>query len=120
MTLDPQEARELLHAEREQALERRRAAEEHFVHDQAPDSPETNTIHPGDAAAAVRDRELAQTSLEQADADLQDADAALQRLEEGTYGRCEVDGEPIDEERLRAKPAARYCTAHQQDVEAQA
>jgi len=39
--------------------------------------------------------------------------AALQRLELGTYGRCEDCGEPIDERRLRALPATPFCTACQ-------
>lgn len=38
--------------------------------------------------------------------------AALARLEEGTYGVCEVSGEEIEEERLEADPAARTCKAH--------
>lgn len=38
--------------------------------------------------------------------------AALARLEEGTYGVCEVSGEEIEEARLEADPAARTCKAH--------
>ena len=38
--------------------------------------------------------------------------AALARLEEGTYGVCEVSGEEIEAERLEADPAARTCKAH--------
>jgi RNA polymerase-binding transcription factor DksA len=38
--------------------------------------------------------------------------AALQKIEQGTYGLCEVDGNPIEEERLLANPAARTCKAH--------
>ena len=36
--------------------------------------------------------------------------AALRRLEAGTYGRCEDCGDAIDERRLRALPATRFCT----------
>lgn len=39
-------------------------------------------------------------------------DAALTRLDEGRYGRCFVDGEPIPEARLAAKPWATTCIAH--------
>jgi DnaK suppressor protein len=39
-------------------------------------------------------------------------DAALRRLEEGRYGRCAVDGEPIPEARLEAIPWATTCVAH--------
>ena len=38
--------------------------------------------------------------------------AALSRIEEGRYGICEVSGEPIEEARLLANPAARTCTEH--------
>jgi len=41
-----------------------------------------------------------------------DVRAALARIEEGTYGTCEVAGEQIEEERLEADPAARTCKAH--------
>lgn len=37
---------------------------------------------------------------------------ALARIEAGTYGVCEVSGEPIEEDRLDADPAARTCKAH--------
>ena len=37
---------------------------------------------------------------------------ALHKIESGTYGICEVSGEPIEQERLEANPAARTCTAH--------
>lgn len=118
--LDLEEARELLHAQRDQAEQRRRAAQAVLADDR--ESAELNpaTEHPGDNAAHVVDREVAQTSLEQADADLGEIDAALARVADGSYGRCEVDGEPIDPERLRARPTARYCTVHQQQAEARA
>lgn len=38
--------------------------------------------------------------------------AALERIEKGTYGVCEVSGEPIEEDRLAADPAARTSKAH--------
>jgi DnaK suppressor protein len=38
-------------------------------------------------------------------------EAAIQRLEAGTYGQCEVCGKPIGAARLEAKPAARLCIA---------
>ena len=36
-------------------------------------------------------------------------DAALRRLESGTWGMCTRCGEPIDEARLRARPASTEC-----------
>jgi DnaK suppressor protein len=43
---------------------------------------------------------------------LDDVQRALGKLDAGTYGRCEVCGEPIAEDRLEALPAARFCMAH--------
>lgn len=37
---------------------------------------------------------------------------ALDRIDKGTYGICEVGGEQIEEERINANPAARTCKTH--------
>jgi len=37
---------------------------------------------------------------------------ALDKIEKGEYGLCEVCGEEIEEERLIANPAARTCKKH--------
>ena len=42
-------------------------------------------------------------------------DAATARLEEGSYGRCEVCMEPIPSARLEARPTARTCIQHAVD-----
>jgi len=44
---------------------------------------------------------------------------ALKRIEDGTFGRCVVDGEPIEEKRLEAIPWTPYCLRHQQQLEAE-
>ncbi|MES2006564.1 MAG: TraR/DksA C4-type zinc finger protein [Patescibacteria group bacterium] len=38
--------------------------------------------------------------------------SALKKIEDGTYGICEIDGEEIEEARLEANPAARTCLKH--------
>ena len=40
---------------------------------------------------------------------LQEINEALEKLESGTYGRCESCGGPISEARLEAMPAAKFC-----------
>ena len=40
-----------------------------------------------------------------------DIDRALAKVDEGTYGTCEVCGEPIPEGRLEALPWATRCVA---------
>ncbi|MEO6867382.1 MAG: hypothetical protein ABI200_05125 [Gaiellales bacterium] len=43
---------------------------------------------------------------------LEEIDAALQRMKDGTYGICEVDGDQIDFDRLQALPWARTHLKH--------
>ncbi len=40
---------------------------------------------------------------------------ALSKIENGTYGICEISGEQIESDRLDANPAARTCKAHIND-----
>ncbi|MEU6021842.1 TraR/DksA C4-type zinc finger protein [Micromonospora sp. NPDC047134] len=40
-----------------------------------------------------------------------DVDDALRRVDAATYGVCERCGQPIGDERLAARPFARYCMA---------
>jgi RNA polymerase-binding transcription factor DksA len=43
---------------------------------------------------------------------LDDVDGALVRLQDGTYGRCEVCDDGIADDRLAAEPTARTCERH--------
>ena len=45
--------------------------------------------------------------------------AALKRIDDGTYGLCAVDGEPIPEKRLEAIPWAARCMKHEEELERQ-
>jgi DnaK suppressor protein len=47
--------------------------------------------------------------LEDLESELRDVEHALHRLDDGTYGTCEVCGGPIGEARLEAAPATRVC-----------
>ena len=49
---------------------------------------------------------------------LQQVQDALQRIKGGTYGKCLVDGKPIEKKRLDAVPWAAYCAKHQAMLEA--
>jgi RNA polymerase-binding transcription factor DksA len=40
---------------------------------------------------------------------------ALEKIDEGTYGICEVGGEPIAPERLEANPSALTCIEHSEE-----
>jgi RNA polymerase-binding transcription factor DksA len=65
--------------------------------------------HLGDTATAMFDRELDGGLEEGAQQTLAEIDSALRRIDEGTYGTCEVCGKPIAPERLAAIPWARRC-----------
>ena len=43
---------------------------------------------------------------------LAEIEHALEKMDAGTYGLCEADGEPIPEGRLEAMPATRFCIDH--------
>jgi DnaK suppressor protein len=49
---------------------------------------------------------------------LQQVRDALQRIDDGTFGRCVVDGQPIEPKRLEAAPWTPYCITHQRQAEA--
>jgi DnaK suppressor protein len=60
-------------------------------------------------ATATYDRELDEGLEEGTQHTLDEVEAALARIDQGSYGVCEVCGEPIGAERLSAIPWARLC-----------
>jgi DnaK suppressor protein len=48
---------------------------------------------------------------------LQQVRDALDRVADGTFGTCIVDGGPIEEQRLEAVPWTPYCLKHAQRLE---
>ncbi len=48
---------------------------------------------------------------------LREIDKALERIANGTYGYCEVCGNPIEEKRLEAIPWTTLCVKHAQEAE---
>jgi len=40
---------------------------------------------------------------------------ALKKIQDGTFGLCEISGEEIEPARLEANPAARTCIAHREE-----
>lgn len=63
------------------------------------------------------DREFALNQLSSEQDVLFEIDEAIRRLENGTYGICEMSGNPINIERLRALPYVRYSIAAQSELE---
>ncbi len=119
--MESEEARQHLSQERERLFEVRsellatgitEESEEESLSD-----PSSNAQHPANVGTETFDRERDLSILEQVEAELVDVERALARLDEGTYGICEVCGKPVEEARLEVLPAARFCIQHQQDAE---
>ncbi|MFO1523802.1 MAG: TraR/DksA C4-type zinc finger protein [Kiritimatiellia bacterium] len=75
------------------------------------------SIHMADQGTDNFDREFA-LNLASGEQDLlYEIDEALARVQNKTYGMCEMTGLPIEKERLKAIPYARYCIAAQSEIE---
>ena len=102
-----------LAAEREETLARLAALREDYA-GVVDASRDTNADDEHDPEGHTIAFERSQTGalVRQAERHLLEVDAALERVAAGTYGRCEVCGEPIPTARLEARPTARRCVAH--------
>ena len=63
-------------------------------------------------AVAIRQNDTRQLLAAEARQTLIYINDALSRIESGDYTKCEVCGEPIQEERLNAVPYATLCMQH--------
>lgn len=74
----------------------------------------TEVAEPDDneAADVVEDWNERRASVAVMETDYRNIVRALQKINSGTYGMCEISGEPIEYDRLVANPAARTCIAH--------
>jgi DnaK suppressor protein len=115
--MDPEHARQLIGSERERLtmLIRERETETGIGTES-----ETSAIselssadqHQGDIGTETFEREKDFSLLEQLEAEIGDLDAALRKIDEGTYGTCEICGREIEPERLEAMPGTRTCIEH--------
>ena len=80
--------------------------------------PSVSGEHMADAASDSYDRDwvLAMASSDQSV--LYEVNQALERIASGTYGLCELTGKPIEPDRLKALPWARFCATAQAELEA--
>ena len=65
-----------------------------------------------DNADLIEEMHDSNASLNELEGQLNTVLMALEKIEKGTYGTCEISGEPIEIERLNANPSARTCKAH--------
>src|SRR4051794_7725633 len=74
----------------------------------APDFDENFADSAQVTAEQVENRTLAASLTDQ----LTDVELALTRIDEGTYGACEICGNKVSEVRLEAMPSTRFCIDH--------
>lgn len=118
--MDPKRARTRLNEERERLEGVRRAIlGDPATRGDASSIDELSTLdqHPGDVGTETFEHEKNASMLEDVERQLREVDAAFQRLEDGTYGRSVLSGEPIGDERLEALPAARFTVEEQAEVD---
>ena len=111
--IDPARFRRLLEAARQrlESLQAEFEAEGLRQRSEREDLSSLSSIdqHPADQGTETFDRERDLSIREQVEGEFAEVTKALQRLEAGTYGRCEACGRPIGVERLEAEPATRFC-----------
>lgn len=74
-------------------------------------------MHQADAGSDAYDRDFALSLLSQEQDALYEINEALKRIENGTYGICEMSGKRIPEVRLEALPFTRYTVECQSRIE---
>ncbi len=73
---------------------------------------ETDSADENEVADKFEELEENKVILNKLEPQFNDVKAALERIENGTYGICEISGEPIERERLEANPSARTSIKH--------
>ncbi len=68
-------------------------------------------LHPADLGSHNSEEDLALGLLRNEEQLIAEINAALERLDQGLYGRCATCGREIPKERLEVLPYARHCVA---------
>ena len=74
-------------------------------------------MHQADAGSDAYDRDFALSMLSKEQGSLYEIDEALKRIEDGSYGVCEICEKPIKHDRLEALPFTRYTVDCQAELE---
>lgn len=119
--MDDDKARALLTEERSRLEGLRNRIDDTGDAAQEDSLSELSTVdqHPADVGSETFERTKDLSVQEDVEGRLEDVKRALEKLDSGTYGVCEVCGEAIPDERLEAVPAARFCVQHQAEMERQ-
>ena len=74
-----------------------------------------STADPNDSADTIEEYEANNALISELEIELKDINDALNKIDKGNYGICEISGHQIEIDRLEANPAARTCKAHLND-----
>lgn len=74
-------------------------------------------IHLADAGSDTYEQDFSLGILEGENVELKEIEESLERIAEKTYGICEECSNPINENRLKAIPYARFCVKCKQAME---
>lgn len=77
-----------------------------------PEGVDVGEADPNVGADRVEEWDERRAILSQLETRFNNIKRALKKIEDGTYGVCEISGDPIEPDRLDANPAARTCKAH--------
>jgi RNA polymerase-binding transcription factor DksA len=83
----------------------------------SPEFPSVKLDDLTDAASEESQRSLSLVAATATQATIFEVLAALNRIERGTYGVCELTGAPIESERLEVIPWTRYSLTGQHELE---
>ncbi len=75
------------------------------------------SLHMADAGTDAYDRDLALGMLSSEQDAVYQIEQALDRIQNGTYGKCELTGKPIEQARLEAIPWTRFSAAAEKQME---
>ncbi len=73
---------------------------------------EVDSADENEVADKMEELEENKAILSKLEPQLNEVKAALERIDTGKYGICEVSGDPIEKERLEANPSARTSLKH--------
>lgn len=80
-----------------------------------PTDMDTSHADENEVADTIEEFEDNTAILKQLEIRYNEVTRALEKIQSGTYGMCEISGEPIEMDRLEANPAARTSKAHMND-----
>src|SRR6478672_11028061 len=84
---------------------------------EATEGTPTYSMHMADAGTDSFDRDFALSMLSSDQDALYEIEEAIKRIENGSYGVCEVTGKPIPKARLEAIPWTRFSAEAQRQLE---